>query len=239
MSTILAIGIAAATGISLVWAAEHMKRTRTAPALEKVASHFGGHAAYGWSGACASGSIDGEPAHALYLPARREYLLFPKPASLVIFIPLNVPGAFTLINKSYPVISGLPFTGAPVVEAGNALFDNEFSIHSPYESFVKTNFKDGEKRQAVRRIFNMGVKWISFNGKSLSAGWEPFDPSGEIDGKTLDELKARFASLRKNLQPAAGAIEHTEESKVFTFLLAAVALFLATVALSYLLLRNF
>jgi hypothetical protein len=124
----------------------------------------------------------------------------------------------------------------PLVEAGNTLFDKEFSVHSPYESFVKTNFKDGEKRQAIRRIFTMEAKWVCFDGKSFSAGWEPFDPEVDLDEKTLREIVARLHSLGKNLQPA-NDISEEKESRVLSFLLAALALFLATVALSLILLR--
>ncbi|MDH5637364.1 MAG: hypothetical protein OEZ04_02620 [Nitrospinota bacterium] len=140
-------------------------------------------------------------------------------------------GLFAIASKSTTPGPGSPLGAAPLVKTGNALFDKEFLIYSPHSDFIRVNFKDGEKRQAIRRIFTLGAKWLCFNGLSLSAFWEPYEPDKEIDEDMIKETLARLAVLVKHMQPAQDPNPETG-SQLSTFLVAILAIFLATIVLS-------
>ncbi|MDH5509750.1 MAG: hypothetical protein OEZ32_05270 [Nitrospinota bacterium] len=215
---------------AIVFYLENAARKRTVPALEHFAKKNDGTIIYNWNGIILSGAMEEEKFLLIHSPRRRKYFLIPQPPSIALSITHQANGLFAIASKSTPPGPGSPLGAAPLVKTGNALFDKEFLIYSPHSAFIATNFKDGEKRQAIRRIFTLGAKWLNFDGFSLSAVWEPFEPDTEIDENMIKETLARLTVLVKHMQPALDPNPDTG-SKLYAFIFAILAVFLATVVL--------
>jgi len=221
--------------IVLTLVIERAARIKPVSSLDIFAHKVNGTITYNWKGVTISGVLDGEPISVIFHPKRRKYLLFPQAPSLGIGVYKQTSGRFCIAQRSDSNSHFPRDLRAQEVKTGNALFDKELVICSPDSSFVKSNFKDGEKRQAIRRIFTLGARWILFDGQTMSAVWEPFDPKEEIDESAIKDALARLLVLSKNIQPAN---EHGPEAggDIYVFLVATVAIFLTTIVLSVFLL---
>ncbi|MDH4184119.1 MAG: hypothetical protein OEV92_07855, partial [Nitrospinota bacterium] len=223
--------------ILFIFILEYVSRLKKTTFLDKLAQRTECAVSYGWHGARLDGTFETEPFTISYLPGRRNFLLFPQAPRLTIGSPHETRGKFYAVRKKVETPVAFQSKMFPVVDTGNSLFDKEFSIHSPDQSFIRANFKDGEKRQAMRRIFTLGAEWIHFDGKTMAANWEPFQPSDEIDEDFLRETLARLRAMTKNLQQAR-TIEKESEGGYLPLVMAILAIFLATVVLAFILVSN-
>ena len=210
-------------------ALEYRARFKPVSSLEKFSKTISGNLTQTWNGINIAGFINGSVIRLGYLPRRRKFFFFKQEPAFIISLRCEIKGGLSIRRKSYEAPGSFVYDDFPVVKVGNQLFDREYSIHSPYPDFVMENFKQGDKRQAVRRIFSLGANIIYINSHFISVIWNSFDAGEDIDESLVKETFEKLNILTKNMQSTTMEEVKDDQDELSSFVWLAFAFLIFTI----------
>lgn len=128
-----------------------------------------------------------------------------KPSHLIVRVACEIPGDFTLVPEGWFDRFCKRFGLAHEIQTGDRLFDELCYVQTDTPEFARTYLADGERRQAVRRLFEMGFRNLDHDGTTLTATWTGY-PHGEAESADYAQQAAEaLVPLTRNVpaRPAA------------------------------------
>lgn len=122
-----------------------------------------------------------------------------KPSHLIVRVACEIPGDFTLVPEGWFDRFCKRIGLAHEIQTGDRLFDELCYVQTDTPEFARTYLADGERRQAVRRLFEMGFRSLDHDGTTLTATWTGY-PHGEADSADYAQQAAEaLVPLTRNI----------------------------------------
>lgn len=123
------------------------------------------------------------------------------PASLVVNLPCEMAGEFTILRITSFDRFGKNVGIAKPVRTSGGSFDETFYIQTDTPDFCRAYFADPKRRDAVRELFDLGFQRLDADGHLLTATYRPY-PGGEDESDDVARDAARA------MRPLARSVPH-------------------------------